>query len=312
MEAGMRMSTGVVSEPTRRGRRRRGRAAIAPWGWAIPAIIFVLAIVYLADLAGALYSLTDWTGSDAGAKFIGLGNFAQIVQDDSARSALLHTLVIAVVFVVVANAIGMALAVALARTLKTRNVLRSMFFLPVAMSPLAVSYIWKYMLQFDGPLNGLLGAVGFKSVQQDWIGSPTFAIWAIVVVFIWQFSGLTMVFYLAGLQSIPIEVEEAAAIDGASAWGRFRSVTLPLLAPSITVSLTFTIVLGLRVFDQVMALTAGGPVGATETLATQVYKQTFVNGQFGYGAALSVVMTLLIALIGFAQLIVLRRNERQT
>ncbi len=306
------MSTGVVSEPRQRRRRGRwGEGSLAPWGWAIPAVILVLAIVYMADLAGALYSLTDWTGSNAGAKWIGLGNFAQIARDDTARSALLHTLVIAIVFVVLANAIGMALAVALARTLKTRNVLRSMFFLPVAMSPLAVSYIWKYVLQYDGPLNGLLGAVGLKSAQQDWIGSAAFAIWAIVLVLIWQFSGLTMVFYLAGLQTIPIELDEAAAIDGASAWGRFRKVTLPLLAPSITISLTFTLVLGLRVFDQVMALTAGGPVDATETLATQVYKQTFVSGQFGYGAALSVVMTLLIALIGFAQLVVLRRRERQ-
>ncbi|MCU1481845.1 MAG: sugar-ABC transporter [Subtercola sp.] len=305
------MSTGVVPEPSQRRRGKWSGSSRAPWGWAIPAVILVLAIVYLADLAGAWYSLTDWTGSDAGAKWVGLSNFAEIIQDSTARSALLHTLLIAVVFVVVANAIGMALAVGLARTLKTRNLLRSMFFLPVAMSPLAVAYIWKYILQYDGPINGLLGALGLKGAQQDWLGSPTFAIWAIVVVFIWQFSGLTMVFYLAGLQSIPIEVEEAAAVDGASAWYKFRKVTLPLLAPSITISLTFTLVLGLRVFDQVMALTAGGPVNATETLATQVYKQTFVNGQFGYGAALAVVMTLLIAIIGFAQLIVLRRGERQ-
>jgi raffinose/stachyose/melibiose transport system permease protein len=277
----------------------------------MPAVILVLALVYVADLAGAFYSLTDWTGSTSGATLIGFENFAQIIQDQVARDALVHTLLIALVFVVVANAIGMALAVALARTLKTRNILRSMFFLPVAMSPLAVAYIWKYILQYNGPLNGLLGFLGLTDAQQDWLGSPTFAIWAIIIVLIWQFSGLTMVFYLAGLQTIPIEIDEASAVDGASAWYRFWRVTLPLLAPSITVSLTFTLVLGLRVFDQVMALTAGGPVGATETLATQVYKQTFVNGQFGYGAALSVVLTVLIAVIGFAQLIVLRRGERR-
>jgi raffinose/stachyose/melibiose transport system permease protein len=300
-----------AAAPGRVRRARPRRTALPPWGWAIPAILAVLGIVYLADLAGAWYSLTDWTGSTTGATFIGLDNFAQIFEDATARWALLHTLLIALVFVVVANAIGMALAVGLARTLKTRNVLRSMFFLPVAMSPLAVSYIWKYILQYDGPLNGLLGAVGLTDAQQDWLGSPDFAIWAIILVLIWQFSGLTMVFYLAGLQTIPIELDEASSVDGASAWYRFWKVTFPLLAPSITVSLTFTLVLGLRVFDQVMALTAGGPVGATETLATQVYKQTFVNGQFGYGAALAIVLTLIIAVIGFAQLIVLRRNERQ-
>ena len=299
----------VQKVPARRRSDRIG--ALAPWGWAVPALLLVIAIVYLADLAGAWYSLTDWTGSTTGANLIGLDNFTQIAQDEAARSALLHTLLIAAVFVLVANAIGMALAVGLARTLKTRNVLRSMFFLPVAMSPLAVSYIWKYILQYNGPLNGLLGWLGLTPAQQDWLGSPTFAIWAIIVVLIWQFAGLAMVFYLAGLQTIPVELDEASAVDGATAWYRFWKVTLPLLAPSITVSLTFTLVLGLRVFDQVMALTAGGPVGATETLATQVYKQTFVNGQFGYGAALSVVLTILVAVIGFAQLIVLRRRERR-
>lgn len=304
-------SQNFQAEPA--GRRRGGsrREATAPWGWAVPALLLVVAIVYLADLAGAWYSLTDWTGSTSGANWIGLDNFVQIFHDQAARDALFHTVLIAVVFVVIANAIGLALAVGLARTLKTRNVLRSMFFLPVAMSPLAVAYIWKYILSYDGPLNDLLAALGLNSAQRDWLGSPTFAIWTIVVVLIWQFSGLTMVFYLAGLQTIPIELDEAAAVDGASAWHRFWKVTLPLLAPSLTVSLTFTLVLGLRVFDQVMALTAGGPVDATETLATQVYKQTFVNGQFGYGAALSVVLTILVAVAGFAQLIVLRRRERR-
>jgi raffinose/stachyose/melibiose transport system permease protein len=287
------------------------RRSLAPWVWAAPAAVLVVAIIYVADLAGGYYSLTDWSGSSASAKWIGLDNFQQIFQNGSGRSALFHTLLIAGVFVVVSNVLGLALAVGLGRTLKSRNVLRSMFFLPVAMSPLAVSYIWQYVLQYQGPLNGLLGAVGLEGAQQNWLGSPTYAIWTIVVVLIWQFSGLTMVFYLAGLQSIPVELDEASAVDGASAWYRFRRVTLPLLAPSITVSLTFTLVLGLRVFDQVMALTAGGPVDASETLATQVYKQTFVNDRFGYGAALSVLLTLLVAVIGFGQLLVLRRRERR-
>ena len=275
----------------------------------MPAVLLVAAIIYAADLAGGWYSLTNWSGASASAKWVGLDNFKQVFRDGTARSALLHTLLVAAVFVVVANVLGLALAVGLGRTVKSRNVLRSIFFLPVAMSPLAVSYIWQYILQFQGPLNGLFGALGLNGAKQDWLGSPTFAIWTIVVVLIWQFSGLAMVFYLAGLQSIPEELDEACAVDGASSWYRFRKVTLPLLAPAITISMTFTMVLGLRVFDQVMALTAGGPVNATETLATQVYQQTFVNDKFGYGAALSVVLTVLVALIGFAQLVVLRRRE---
>jgi raffinose/stachyose/melibiose transport system permease protein len=118
-----------------------------------------------------------------------------------------------------------------------------------------------------------------------------------------------MVLYLAGLQSISEDVYEATLVDGASGWLRFRSVVLPLLAPALTVSATLTAIVGLRVFDQVMALTRGGPVDASETLATQVYKQTFYGGRFGYGAALALVLAAVITVLALAQLAVLRRNE---
>ena len=306
------MAVSDLSSASRLRRLATGRStqrSLTPWAWAVPAVLLVAAIIYAADVAGGWYSLTNWSGASASAKWVGFDNFKEIFGNGTARTALLHTLLIAAVFVMVANALGLALAVGLGRTVRSRNVLRSIFFLPVAMSPLAVSYIWQYILQYQGPLNGLFGALGLNGAKQDWLGSPTFAIWTIVVVLIWQFSGLAMVFYLAGLQSIPEELDEACAVDGASAWYRFRKVTLPLLAPAITISMTFTMVLGLRVFDQVMALTAGGPVNATETLATQVYQQTFVNDKFGYGAALSVILTVLVALIGFAQLVILRRRE---
>ena len=109
---------------------------------------------------------------------------------------------------------------------------------------------------------------------------------------VWQFSGLAMVIYLAGLQGISDEVYEATLVDGASGWLRLRKVVLPLLAPAVTVSATLTLIIGLRVFDQVMALTEGGPVGASETLATQVYEQTFSLGRFGYGAAFALILTV--------------------
>jgi raffinose/stachyose/melibiose transport system permease protein len=146
-------------------------------------------------------------------------------------------------------------------------------------------------------------------LEQAWLGDPQWALWTIWVVMVWQYSGLTMVIYLAGLQGIPDELLEAAAVDGASAWMRFRRVILPLLAPATTVCATLTLIFGLRVFEQVIALTNGGPVNASETLATQVYKQTFALGRFGYGAALALVLTGLIAVLGLAQLTLLRTRE---
>ena len=130
--------------------------------------------------------------------------------------------------------------------------------------------------------NALLDTVGLGSWKQSWTGSPTFALWTIFVVLVWQFAGQAMILYLAGLEGIPKELDEAAAIDGAGPLRKFTAITLPLLAPAFTISLTLTLIMGLRVFDQVIALTNGGPVSASETLATQVYKQAFVNGRFGY------------------------------
>ena len=278
--------------------------------WTVPAVVLVLAAHYVAVGAGAWYAFTDWNGLKH-ARWIGLGNFREIFRDHAARGALEHTLLLAFAFVVATNVIGLALAVALNRTLKARNFIRALFFAPVVMSPLAVSFIWQYLFDYSGPLNHLLGALGLDSWKQAWLGSPTWALWTIFVVMVWQFAGLAMIIYLAGLQGIPEELDEAAAVDGAAMLFRFRRVTLPLLAPALTIALTLTLINGLRVFDQILALTNGGPVDASETLATQVYKQTVVNGRFGYGAALALVLTILIAVFALAQLLVLRARENR-
>jgi raffinose/stachyose/melibiose transport system permease protein len=289
-------------------RRQRGGPRRVTLLWIVPALVLVLAVHYVAVGAGAWYAFTDWNGLGH-ARWIGLGNFREIFHDHAARGALEHTLLLAFTFVVAANAIGLGLALALHRTLRTRNFLRALFFAPVVMSPLAVSFIWQFIFDYNGPLNRLLSALGLDSWRQGWLGSPTWALWTIFVVMVWQFVGLTMIIYLAGLQGIPEELDEATAVDGATALYRFRRITMPLLAPALTVALTLTLVNGLRVFDQILALTGGGPVDASETLATQVYKQTFVNGRFGYGAAIALVLTMLIAAIALAQLVVLRTRE---
>jgi raffinose/stachyose/melibiose transport system permease protein len=148
-------------------------------------------------------------------------------------------------------------------------------------------------------------------LQRAWLGEPSTALWTILVVMVWQFSGLAMVLYLAGLQQIPDEIEEAALVDGASGWIRLRRIVLPLLAPAVTVSVTLTFVIGMRVFDQILPLTYGGPVTATETLSTQVYKQTFLVGRYGYGAAFSVLLAALVAGLALMQLMFLRMNEQR-
>jgi raffinose/stachyose/melibiose transport system permease protein len=294
------------------GRRRsRRRTAGPPWLWALPAVAVVLALRYLATGAGAWYAFTDWDGISRHAQWIGLDNFREIWHDPASRGALEHTLLLAFSFVLVSNVLGLALALALNRAVKSRGLLRALFFAPVVMSSLAVSYIWQFIFSYTGPLNSLLDTLGLDSLKRAWTGDPTWALWTIFVVLVWQFVGLSMVMYLAGLQAIPEELDEASAVDGASNSRRFRKITLPLLAPAITVSVTLSTIYGLGVFDQVFALTGGGPVDASETLATQIYKQTFAFGRFGYGTALSLILTVLITILALAQLVVLRARERR-
>jgi raffinose/stachyose/melibiose transport system permease protein len=309
-------SVSSVSEstPARRGigrRRWRRHARAVPWAWVVPALLVVFAFRYVATGAGAWYAFTDWDGLTAHARWVGLDNFRQIFEDAAPRGALEHTLELAFAFVAVSNLIGLGLALALNRTVKTRGFLRALFFAPVIMSSLAVSYIWQFIFSYSGPLNNGLEAVGLSSFKHAWTGDPDWALWTIFVVLVWQFAGLSMVMYLAGLQGIPEELDEASAVDGASTWRRFRKITLPLLAPAITVSVTLSTIYGLGVFDQVFAVTGGGPVDASETLATQIYKQTFAYGRFGYGTALSLILTVLITILALAQLAILRARERR-
>jgi raffinose/stachyose/melibiose transport system permease protein len=282
-----------------------------PLWWALPGVAFALAVHFLAVGAGAYYAFTDWNGASAAAEWIGLDNFREIFTSPGARGALTNTLLLAFSAVVLSNAIGLGLALALHRTLRTRNFMRAVFFAPVVLSPLAVSYIWQFIFDAQGPLNDTLTALGLESWARPWLSDPTWAKWTVLVVLVWQLGGLAMAFYLAGLQNIPAEVEEAASVDGAGTVARLRAITLPLLAPALTVSVTLTTVFALRAFDQVLALTGGGPGEASETLATQVYKQTFVSGRFGYGAALALMLTLLVAVVSILQLVVLRAGEKR-
>ena len=206
------------------GRRRtRRRTAGPPWFWVVPAVAVVLALRYFATGAGAWYAFTDWDGISRHAQWIGLGNFREIWNDPASRGALEHTLELAFSFVIVSNVLGLALALALNRAVKSRGFLRALFFAPVIMSSLAVSYIWQFIFSYTGPLNSLLEHLGLGSLKRAWTGDPKWALWTIFVVLVWQFVGLSMVMYLAGLQSIPEELDEASAVDGASSFRRFST-----------------------------------------------------------------------------------------
>jgi raffinose/stachyose/melibiose transport system permease protein len=281
-----------------------------PWVLALPAVLALVAFHFLPIAVGGYFAFTNWNGVSH-ASWVGVKNFREIAHDTAARGALWHSLELTACFVVIVNALGLTLALALDRTVRTRHLLRSIFFAPVAISPLAIGVVWLWIFDYRGTLNEILSDVGLGSLRHTWLGYPSTALWSVLAVLVWQFTGLAMVLYLAGLQAIPEEVYEATLVDGASGWFRLRKVVLPLLAPAMTVSATITLIIGLRVFDQVLVLTNGGPVHATDTLATEVFQQTFALGRFGYGAAFALILTALIAVAALTQLAFLRMNERR-
>jgi raffinose/stachyose/melibiose transport system permease protein len=280
--------------------RRRRASPLARWWWALPGVIIVVGVHYVATAVGGFFAFTDWSGLGS-FDFIGLANFERILANPREAGAVRNTIFLAVGALIITQVVGLALALGLNRGLRTRHILRVLLFMPAVLSPLAVSYVWQFIFDYTGPLNGLLSAVGLEHLVRAWLGDTVLAIWMVLIVMCWQSTGITMVIYMAGLAGVPLEIEEAAAIDGASLWQRFWHVVLPSLRPAVAISSTLMIIQGLRTFDEVMGLTGGGPAGATETLATSVYKQSFALGQFGYGAALAIVLTLLILLFAVTQ-----------
>ncbi|MBG0566444.1 carbohydrate ABC transporter permease [Actinoplanes aureus] len=289
---------------------RRRQFGAPPWWFVVPALLLFAFVVLVPSARGVYYAFTDWDGLDPQLSFIGLDNFTAMADDPDALQAIWHTLLIAVAITVIQNGIGLLLALGVNTAIKSRNFLRVLLFAPAVITPIVTAYLWRNLLGPDGAVNSLLSTVGLESWQQNWLGDPDLALWMVVLVVVWQFAGYSMVIFLAGLQSVPREIYEAAAIDGSGPVRRFWSIIRPLLAPAITINLMLSIIGGIKLFDQVYALTGGGPGHATDTISTLIYKDAFTLGEFGYSIALAVVLTAIVAVVSAGQYAVLSRNEK--
>ncbi len=295
---------------TRKPRRRRTRAGGPGWAFIAPALVVYAVVVLYPSIAGVFYAFTDWRGI-GDYRFVGLDNFDRLLHDDRALGSIRNTLLLTVAIVVVQNLVGLLLALGVHARIKSRTVLRVIFFAPVVVSPVMVAFLWKYIYNPDphAGLNGLLGAVGLGGLQQDWLGDPSLALWSVAAMIVWQFAGYSMVIFLANLEGIPDELLEASRIDGAGTWARFRYVIWPLLGPAITINVMLSTIGGLKLFDQIFAATNGGPGYSTETLSTIIYKQAFVFGDYGYSTAIAFVLALFVAAVSLVQIRYLRGRE---
>lgn len=297
-----------TQSPTKAPRKARRRAA-ALWWFIVPAAAFYTFAVLVPSVQGSLFAFTDWDGISPTQTWVGLKEFQSIFSNPDSVTAVRNTIIVAIAVTLVQNAIGLLIALGVNAKIKSRNVLRVLFFAPAVITSVAVGFLWQNLFTPEGGINQALRSVGLGALAQNWLGNPDLAIWSIIFVVIWQFAGYSMVIFLAGLQGIPEEILEAAALDGAGPVRRFWSVVRPMLAPAITINLMLSIIGGLKLFDQVLTMTQGGPGGATNTISTLIYQNAFQLGRFGYGAALAVLLSIFVAVVSSVQYGLLRRQE---
>ena len=263
-----------------------------------PALIYSW-LVIVPVIRAIQYSLYQWNGMTPLEEFVGLGNFISIFQNDTFREALGNNAFIIVFSLIIQLPIALGLAVLLQRRLPGRMLFRTVFFLPFVLSEIITGVIFQYIWRANGGLvNVLLEGVGIDGPA--WLGEPDLVMYAVFITLTWKYFGYHMILYMAGLQGIPREVEEAAMIDGADGWQTFRHVTLPLLAPTVRLTIYLSVIGSLQVFDLVWAMTTGGPIGASETMATVMFKSGFLKQLLGYGSALAIIIFLMAFIFSLA------------
>ncbi|MFH9087910.1 carbohydrate ABC transporter permease [Streptomyces sp. NPDC017673] len=277
-----------------RGRRDRGPRRTPPLVLAFVLVPLLAEAVWVfwPALQGFYLALTSWDGVSA-PKFVGLGNFREMAGDDVFRSAAGHTVLWLLLFGGLSAVLGLAAALLLQQERRGIGFYRAALFLPVVFSLVATALVWQAIYQPDGVLNRLLESVGLDSLRHAWLADQDTALYAVIVPALWRQIGYVMVLYLAGLKGIDPALYEAAKVDGAGRWQRFRHVTLPQLRGVNAVVVSVIIIDSLRSFDVVWSLTRGGPYHSSELLSTYMYSTAFQSLRLGYGSALAVVIFLL-------------------
>ncbi|RKN85628.1 carbohydrate ABC transporter permease [Paenibacillus ginsengarvi] len=271
------------------------------------ALVFVL-IVLFPFVMSIGYSFTEWNGVSSDMKWVGLANYTTILTEDR---AFLHSFAFTVRFtlasVLLTNALGFLLALLLTQALKTRNFLRTIFFMPNVIGGLLLGFIWQFI--FVKGFGTIGEKTGISFFNLPWLGDESTAFWGIVIVSVWQGAGYLMVIYIASLAGVPKDIIEAARIDGANRLQLLGRITFPLIMPAVTVCLFLSISWAFKMFDLNISLTKGGPFGSTESIALNIYQDAFRNNMLGLGSAKSVIFFVAVALVTIVQVSITKKRE---
>ncbi len=273
-----------------------------------PALLFFTVIMIVPFAMSIFYSFTEWNGVTANVTFNGLDNFKHILFNDiDYRNAFWFTTRFTIASVLFTNVLGFLLALLLTQYLKSRNVLRTIFFMPNVIGGLLLGFIWQFIFVKGFATIGELTKISF--FELPWLGDAPTSFWALVIVSVWQGSGYMMIIYIAALMNVPKEMVEAARIDGVSRLQMMRKITIPLIMPAITVCLFLTISWAFKMFDLNVSLTKGGPFNSTESVALNIYQEAFRNNRYGLGTAKAFIFFIVVALISTIQVAYTKRKE---
>ncbi|MCM3225954.1 carbohydrate ABC transporter membrane protein 1, CUT1 family [Terribacillus saccharophilus] len=300
------LSSTVEAKKGKKAKKRRKESSL--WWMYLPSVLLVMLFIVYPFLDGIRISLTNWNGFSQVYDYIGLEQYKRMFADPDTWLVVKNTLLYGIGSTVLQNIIGLGYALLLNHHLKVRTLTRTIIYLPVIISPLVMGYIWYFFFAYQGgALNDIYNWLGLDPVNA--LGNPEVNPYIIVFVNTFQFVGVAMIIYLAGLQSISKEYYEAANIDGASSWSKFKNITLPLLAPAITINVVINIIGGLKLFDVIVSLTNGGPGNASQSMSTFMYSLYFARQDAGYAATQGVLMAVIILVLSLAALLYLKRKE---
>ncbi|WHZ57049.1 sugar ABC transporter permease [Metabacillus sp. CT-WN-B3] len=278
------------------------------WWMYLPALFAVSFFILYPFLNGLKISFTNWNGFSQTYDYVGFSQYLRMLQDPDTWLIVKNTLLYGLGSTFFQNIIGLLYALLLNQSIKMRSITRTIIYLPVIISPLIMGYIWYFFFSFQGgALNDVLVFLGLDKINA--LADPAINTWIIVFVNTYQFVGVAMIIYLAGLQSISKDFYEAAQIDGASSLQQFKNITLPLLMPSITINMVLNIIGGLKLFDVIVALTNGGPGNASQSMSTFMYDLYFNRQDAGYAATQGILMAVIILVISLAALMYFKRKE---
>lgn len=277
----------------------------------LPAFILYTFTLVIPLLGGTFpNALTNWNLMKGTKQFVGLDNYIRLLQDKNFQQAIVFTLILGIVTIIFTNLLAFITAFFLSEKIFGGSISRAMFFLPNIISGVMVSYVWYFIFTRAIPDVGKMLSNHFLS-NISWFGTPGFAFAATTIVSVWQGTGFLMILYIAGLQTIPKDVLEAAKLDGCVGIKKIAYIELPLLMTTVTVNLFVSIANSFKAFDIPFALTGGGPGGSTQTIALDIYNDAFGSFRYGYASAKSVILFLMVAAVTLVQLWITRKKEVQ-